>query len=390
MQIKETEKVTAPWRRFFARSFDLSVYSVIWNTFLTLAVNLHLESRTGLSWTLAELIASACLMFLMEPALLTLTGTTPGKFLFGIHVSGTDGDRLPYGMALARTWGVFGKGMGYFIPGYQLFRQYRSYKECKNGEMLYWETDSVLCLDRRFLPARAAVYLASFAVFAGVNFWINQFGSVPVHRGDITVAEYCENFNRLQNYYGIKAPLNYPQEGPALAMVETGGRSAAMYLKEDGTWEEKDSMMMFASIGQPELPRIQFTEENGVMTGMHFTISCPDGNLLIPSYVELLSLCSLSWICAQEDYSVFSMPPYKIREKVMDNAKFFEDFSIVSSGAAVDCKMGYEGYSYACDSYSYRYLSDLYETNFLVPDQETGAAFTLEFSLEKEKESCTN
>ena len=46
MQIKETEKVTAPWRRFFARSFDLSVYSVIWNTFLTLAVNLHLESRT--------------------------------------------------------------------------------------------------------------------------------------------------------------------------------------------------------------------------------------------------------------------------------------------------------------------------------------------------------
>lgn len=197
MQIKETEKVTAPWRRFFARSFDLSVYSVIWNTFLTLAVNLHLESRTGLSWTLAELIASACLMFLMEPALLTLTGTTPGKFLFGIHVSGTDGGRLPYGMAFARTWGVFGKGMGYFIPGYQLFRQYRSYKECKNGEMLYWETDSVLCLDRRFLPARAAVYLASFAVFAGANFWINQFGAVPVHRGDITVAEYCENFNRL-------------------------------------------------------------------------------------------------------------------------------------------------------------------------------------------------
>ena len=107
MQIKETEKVTAPWRRFFARSFDLFVYSVIWNTFLTLAVNLHLESRTGLSWTLAELIASACLMFLMEPALLTLTGTTPGKFLFGIHVSGTDGGRLPYGMAFARTWGVF-------------------------------------------------------------------------------------------------------------------------------------------------------------------------------------------------------------------------------------------------------------------------------------------
>ena len=382
MQIKETEKVTAPWRRFFARSFDLSVYSVIWNTFLTLAVNLHLESRTGLSWTLAELIASACLMFLMEPALLTLTGTTPGKFLFGIHVSGTDGARLPYGMAFARTWGVFGKGMGYFIPGYQLFRQYRSYKECKNGEMLYWEMDSVLCLDRRFLPARAAVYLASFAVFAGANFWINQFGAVPVHRGDITVAEYCENFNRLQNYYGIKAPLNYPQEGPALAMVETGGRSAAMYLKEDGTWEEKDSMMMFASIGQPELPRIQFTEENGVMTGMHFTISCPDGNLLIPSYVELLSLCSLSWICAQEDYSVFSMPPYKIREKVMDSAKFFENFSIASSGAEVDCEMDYEGYSYA-----YEYLSDWSGTNFLVPDHGADAAFTLEFTLDLRNDS---
>lgn len=386
MQIKETEKVTAPWRRFFARSFDLSVYSVIWNTFLTLAVNLHLESRTGLSWTLAELIASACLMFLMEPALLTLTGTTPGKFLFGIHVSGTDGDRLPYGMALARTWGVFGKGMGYFIPGYQLFRQYRSYKECKNGEMLYWEMDSVLCLDRRFLPARAAVYLASFAVFAGVNFWINQFGAVPVHRGDITVAEYCENFNRLQDYYGIKAPLNYPQEGAPLVIVEAGGHSAAMRLKEDGTWEKGESTIILPSGEEyPELPLIRFTEEGGVMTGLHFTISCPDGSQWIPSYGDLLSLCSLSWICAQEDYSVFSMPPYKIREKVMDSAKFFENFSIASSGAEVDCEMDYEGYSYA-----WEYLSDWSGTNFLVPDHGTDAAFTLEFSLEKEKESCTN
>ena len=386
MQIKETEKVTAPWRRFFARSFDLSVYSVIWNTFLTLAVNLHLESRTGLSWTLAELIASACLMFLMEPALLTLTGTTPGKFLFGIHVSGTDGGRLPYGMAFARTWGVFGKGMGYFIPGYQLFRQYRSYKECKNGEMLYWETDSVLCLDRRFLPARAAVYLASFAVFAGANFWINQFGAVPVHRGDITVAEYCENFNRLQNYYGIKAPLNYPQEGAPLVSVEAGGHSAAMRLKEDGTWEKGESTIILPSREEyPELPLIRFTEEGGVMTGPHFTISCPDGSQWIPSYGDLLSLCSLSWICAQEDYSVFSMPPYKIREKVMDSAKFFENFSIASSGAEVDCEMDYEGYSYP-----YEYLSDWSGTNFLVPDHGTDAAFTLEFSFEKEKESCTN
>lgn len=382
MQIKETEKVTAPWRRFFARSFDLSVYSVIWNTFLTLAVNLHVGSRTGLSWTLAELIASACLMFLIEPVLLALTGTTPGKFLFGIRVTGMDGGRLSYGLALERTWGVFGKGMGYFIPGYQLYRQYRSYKECKNGEMLYWETDSVLCLDRRLLPARTAVYLASFAVFAGVNFWIGQFGAVPVHRGEITVAEYCENFNRLQDYYGIKVPLNYPQEGAPLAVVEAGGRSAAMYLKEDGTWEQKDSMFMFAGVGYPELPRIRFTEEGGVMTGLHFTISCPDGSQWIPSYGDLLSLCSLSWICAQEDYSVFSMPPYKIREKVMDSAKFFENFSIASSGTEVDCEMDYEGYSYA-----YEYLSDWFGTNFLVPDHGADAAFTLEFTLDLRNDS---
>ena len=199
------------------------------------------------------------------------------------------------------------------------------------------------------------------------------------------MAEYCENFNRLQDYYDIQLPLNYLQEGPALAMVEAGGRSAAMYLKEDGTWEEKDSMSMLASVGQPELPRIRFTEENGVMTGMHFTISCPDGNMWIPSYGELLSLCSLSWICSQEDYSVFSMSPYKIRKKAMDSAKYFESFSIASSGAAVDCEMNYEGYSYA-----WEYRSDWSGVDYLVPVQEKDAAFTLEFSLEKEKESCTN
>ena len=384
MQIREMEKIVTPWRRFFARSFDLSVYSMILNAFLTLVMNLRLESRTSLSWILTGLIASACLMLFIEPVFLTVTKTTPGKFLFGIWVTGIDRNRLSYRMALKRTWNVFGKGMGYFIPGYHLFRQYRSYKECKNRERLYWETDSVLCLNGNFMPMRITVYLASFAIFAGVNFWIDQFGAVPDYRGDITVAEYCENFNRLQDYYNVKTPLNLPPE-VSLITVDVSGQSAAMYLKEDGTWEQINSMIMSSKGGCPELPRIRFTEEGGVMTGLHFTISCPYGNQIIPSYEKLLSLFSLSWICAQENYSVFSMPPYKIKNKVMDSAKSFESFSITSSGARVNCEINYEGYSYA-----YEYLSDWSGTNFLVPDHGTDAGFTLEFSLEKEKESCTN
>lgn len=153
-------KVTAPWRRFFAREIDLTLNSLLWSAFLTLVIGVNISEDFLVDASLSFLLVSTTgslfitnvIVLLVEPLFLTFTGTTPGKFCFGLQVAADDGKRLTYREALRRTWDVLRKGYGFFIPIYWIIRMYKSYKACKNDETLYWEEDSVLSLNKGRLP----------------------------------------------------------------------------------------------------------------------------------------------------------------------------------------------------------------------------------------------
>lgn len=123
-----------PWRRFWARRFDYFLYS----TALSLLFR-DFVYGAGIS---ALLILPA--MLFLEPMLLSLFGTTPGKVIFGIRVTDLDGDRLDYQTALERTWTVMWEGMALNLPLVTLYFQYKSLQIVQLDEPLNWEDESVL------------------------------------------------------------------------------------------------------------------------------------------------------------------------------------------------------------------------------------------------------
>lgn len=83
-----------PWRRFWARELDMMLYGLLVSRLLR--GFLLRESLTALLTLVA--------MLLLEPLLLYLLGTTPGKAIFGIRVTNTEEGRLSYTRGLERTW----------------------------------------------------------------------------------------------------------------------------------------------------------------------------------------------------------------------------------------------------------------------------------------------
>ena len=99
----ELPRVRAPWRRWFARGLDYSIYAALVNIFIyTLGGVSPLHKNSGAE-SLVYLLMALLLMLFIEPFLLSRFGTTPGKALLGLHVTNPYGGRLSYSDALERT-----------------------------------------------------------------------------------------------------------------------------------------------------------------------------------------------------------------------------------------------------------------------------------------------
>ena len=92
--------VHAPVRRYIARSFDLLLCSLPWYLVLQ-AAGVDPKARLTSIWLS---ILGMVTMLVLEPLLLRLFGTTPGKWLMGLRVTDENGQRLPLAAAWRRTW----------------------------------------------------------------------------------------------------------------------------------------------------------------------------------------------------------------------------------------------------------------------------------------------
>ena len=88
-------KVRSPWRRYFARSFDLLLCGALWNAVLGLGMNINVLNRAA-GWQIVDGVVELVLLLLLEPLLLTLLGATPGKWLLGLRVTDQNDQRLSY------------------------------------------------------------------------------------------------------------------------------------------------------------------------------------------------------------------------------------------------------------------------------------------------------
>lgn len=346
-------RVQAPWRRFFARSLDIAVYSGIWSCFLALAFHVNLSNR-GTGGNFLDTCATLIMMLLLEPLQLSVFGTTLGKWILGLSVTDNEDRRLKLSQAFNRTWQVFVYGMGLNIPIYYLYRSWKSYEACVTGVTQEWEYDSNLVLrDEKIW--RTIVYIGARTVLVAVIVFASMSAQLPPNRGSLTVVQFCENYRSLEKYYGMAAAYD-------------------MVLNDLGQWvEDGQNGVVTVQVIENVYPnRLNFmfeVDEEGQIIAVDFGLEATDAGKAIPSYQHQMQLAVLAFVGAQADCRLLSNDRQEMIEIVANHN--FADFSFNRAGVAVTCEVEYQGYE------------NPMPMGYLWPVEGSEQNFSLQFSMEK-------
>ena len=274
-----------PWRRYFARSLDL--------TLVGLAVSLvrfcvfRQTADSGAGARIVQLILSWTVLMLAEPLLLHFWGTTVGKRLFGIRVvSIRTGEKLGLSEAFSRTGMVFACGDGASIPLVNIgCNIYSYYRYAVKGEPLAWEEDNTEQFSD--MTWRAPVgYVLAVAAVVGVTYLAGISTLLPPNRGDLTVAEFAENYNYYRDHFEIDPRFS---------------------LDRDGKWEKaEDTGFVVISVGgELPQPNYVFTTEDGVITQVSWSYTLEEEAVYLDSVSP--QLCYLSLAAAQRGTHVWDL-----------------------------------------------------------------------------------
>lgn len=185
-----TDLSPRPWRRFFARTLDLNLNAfvlgwVLVNLIASLAPA-HLPGWVqffvdpGTKW-ISGLLSTA-IGFMANVPLMAYSGTTLGKWIFGIQVKHQDGRPLGLKVAFKRELAVFVRGYCLMIPLVNLVTLAGAYQNLNEKGSTSWDTDYGLIVRQR--PdsdiQNLVSFLAVILTIAGI-IWLNwpDLASVP-------------------------------------------------------------------------------------------------------------------------------------------------------------------------------------------------------------------
>ena len=159
-----------PWRRLFARKVDICTAGLVLFMLLIFAFSATMpEKAAGFAKAIENPIIASVVLYLIwlpaEALLLSLFGTTPAKWLFGIRVAHPGGNLLSFAAALNRSFLVFVQGVGFGIPFVALFTQLFAYRRLTKTGTTLWDTSTTaVVLHKKWGVFRALACTA--AVFA--------------------------------------------------------------------------------------------------------------------------------------------------------------------------------------------------------------------------------
>lgn len=337
-------KVTAPWRRLFARLLDDYLYTTLWVIFGLLVIHKSPTSDTGAAWTTAAGLIAVLLLVFVEPLFLATWGTTPGKWLLGLSVRNNTGQKLSYGEGFYRTVQALWYGFGFWIPIYNLIRGYKCYYDCTEGKTLEWEWDSELQLKDE-APWRIVAVVAAVIVLLLARFGAAQLAALPPNRGDITVKEFAQNYNRTASYHEYASRLD-----------------------TDGTWAAENGGYVI-SLSDVEAPDFTYTERDGIMTGLSFRVQVEnDEESYVPSFATRRSLAIHSFVQAHAPF-LRNDEVDALLQDISDAP--FENFDTTLHGIRIVYQVTYNGYYEGL-------LGDV-----LVPMEGQSPSCSLVFTMEK-------
>ena len=273
------------WQRFFARYLDVTLYHAFWVTLLPLLGYNLFRNRNG--GAMLVQVLSLLTMFFLEPLLLHIFAATPGKWLFGLRVTDGDGGKLTYEAALNRTAFVFWYGIRLDLPVLRLVRLYKCAEDEQAGKALPWEADSEQTVCDRHGWRFAAAALLAIAVMAGAVLGV-LLPIGTVHRGDLTVAQFAENYNAIQRQLGSEGiELDASGCWKAESVFETSGGTTTYMFRD-------------------RYPQFEYETENGILTAVIYRLESGTGNEVQASPDgNVLSLALYAFAGAETKYLAF-------------------------------------------------------------------------------------
>ena len=310
------ESARHPWRRYFARAIDLLICGTI--RLAVYALCLHWNQPRNLWTALLNTYVDWGLMFLLEPLLLHFWGTTPGKAVFGISIRGENMEKLTWKEALLRTWRVFGQGNGYEIPIYNLWRLWKCYQVCQAGEREPWEAGEAYDLaDDKVWRCLACVGV--YILNIGLMVLIMMQALIPPNRGDLTAAEYYENYNFYADYLG----------------------TGLTYLNGSGQRIFPDGAVIDLSIGLESNFSVSLTD--GAVTAVTVTRQTETGSFLWLSDTEL-EIALLAFAGSLPEVNCFTFRPADWLKAIDEQAAW--DYDLTLRGLHITQSTQMRGFEY--------------------------------------------
>ena len=210
---RDTLNLPSPGRRYAARWLDRFLYTLPW-----LAIQLFVlhdyqvadpvDPALYYAAFLVPLLfimvflgpAIACVLTtaVVEPTLLHFLGTTPGKWIMGLEVRNPDGSFLTWEQAGTRTMGVIFRGEGLYLPLVNLWCNWRSYRACRDGQVLPWDEGLSYTQKPHGLAWRTPLLAACLVLcLCAQNVMISVSYVLPYPDGLTSPAQLAENYNAL-------------------------------------------------------------------------------------------------------------------------------------------------------------------------------------------------
>jgi len=300
---------------------DIFIYSTLISVVKALVFHVNIANGDNLT-AIIDMFFSMGVMLLVEPLLLNKFGTTIGKAVFGLRLQVASGRNLYYKEGLSRTWRVIGQGLGYNIPIYSLVRLVKSYNTCKREEPFSWDKNiSYTIKDTKWY--RTVAFLALNGLMFLLIILTVMFQQLPPNRGDLTVAEFAENYN----YY--------------ISLLDVEFRNS--YLDENGKWQEypQENNTIYFNIGE-ELPELYFDMEGENIKSVSFMVEKENTKEWVQSYDLQMLLMSFSYVGAQEGVGIFNNVNDRIARNIVNQS--FQDFHFEEEGIEVICNTEYSGF----------------------------------------------
>lgn len=318
-------------RRFFARMFDEMLVRVLIASGLCLAgINLAAVSSFVVS------LAAVVLLAFVEPLFLRLWGTTPGKALLGMRLTGPDGKNMPYTEGLARYFLMMWYGQGFEIPIWSLIQGYRSARRCWNDEPQPWDAE-VAYVSKPF-RARYGVGLvlaALLVVTAGEA--ANSWSQTPPNRGDVTVAEFAENFNWEIEYLELSTRSYLTPEGQwrNRSEVDENGSYAGVTLDE-----------LLGMEDWPEARDFHYTVEDGRVTAVTLTGTLDDAETGRGSPEGYVPLIVMALTFGREESAFWYWPRRAQLVELEQRTDWSESFTLHQPGVVITSEVEQTGFYY--------------------------------------------